>query len=201
MESPAARSYSRLEDPNQVFGASIFSSDSAALISSDNDRAIHVWDLRQIRAELAEMGLDWDAPGYPEAEVTSSLPLTVRLNLEIPSWTVRQRLVSVAFGLPCTAFDFEAYLSEAKPTAARKSAKSPGRLQYGPGSRAANHKIRSEALSSRADYWAVDDLGSGKRDLQQISELDIPLPEELQVLLLFSAITWLGSTRQPGEET
>ena len=38
---------------------------------------MHVWDLRAIRKHLAEMGLDWDAPAYPDDDPAgpSALPL------------------------------------------------------------------------------------------------------------------------------
>ena len=44
-----------------------FSPDGSRLVVSTNDGpAVHVWDLRAIRRNLAEMGLDWDAPAYSE---------------------------------------------------------------------------------------------------------------------------------------
>ena len=30
--------------------------------------AVHVWDLRTIRRQLAAMGLDWDAPAYSDQD-------------------------------------------------------------------------------------------------------------------------------------
>ena len=44
-----------------------FSPDGSRLVVSTNDGpAVHVWDLRAIRRDLADMGLDWDAPAYSE---------------------------------------------------------------------------------------------------------------------------------------
>ena len=37
----------------------------------------HVWDLRAIRRQLAEMGLDWDAPAYPEDDAASPGPAAI----------------------------------------------------------------------------------------------------------------------------
>jgi tetratricopeptide (TPR) repeat protein len=54
------------------------------VITSDGP-AVHVWDLRAIRRRLAEMGLDWNAPAYPETgsatENTAASPLHVVIDL------------------------------------------------------------------------------------------------------------------------
>jgi hypothetical protein len=43
------------------------SPDGSRLVLTTNDGpAVHVWDLRAIRRQLGEMGLDWDAPAYPQ---------------------------------------------------------------------------------------------------------------------------------------
>jgi len=43
----------------------VFSPDGTKLIARTDQRTVLVWDLRQIRDQLALMGLDWDAPPYP----------------------------------------------------------------------------------------------------------------------------------------
>jgi serine/threonine protein kinase/WD40 repeat protein/tetratricopeptide (TPR) repeat protein len=54
-------------DQGRVF-APLFNRDATQLIGTDMDNlAIQVWDLRKLRAELRELGLDWDAPPYPPA--------------------------------------------------------------------------------------------------------------------------------------
>ena len=35
-------------------------------MTTNDGPAVHVWDLRAIRKHLAGMGLDWDAPAYPD---------------------------------------------------------------------------------------------------------------------------------------
>jgi serine/threonine protein kinase/WD40 repeat protein len=58
--------YARLEDPFQGHGAAAtFSPDGTQLVVNDFGQLIHVWDLRAIREQLAERGLDWDLPPYP----------------------------------------------------------------------------------------------------------------------------------------
>jgi WD40 repeat protein/tRNA A-37 threonylcarbamoyl transferase component Bud32 len=71
----------RFEDPEQIISESLtFSPDGTRLIAtSSRALSIHVWDLRRIRLQLAEMGLDWEAPPFPAAGPSnvSSLPTVV----------------------------------------------------------------------------------------------------------------------------
>jgi tetratricopeptide (TPR) repeat protein len=58
--------------------AAAFSPDGSRLVVATNDGpAVHVWDLRAIRRNLAAMGLDWDAPAYSDDDPAnpSSPPL------------------------------------------------------------------------------------------------------------------------------
>jgi hypothetical protein len=45
-----------------------FSPDGARLAVSYGNGQVHPWDLRLLRARLAELRLDWDAPPYPQSE-------------------------------------------------------------------------------------------------------------------------------------
>jgi tetratricopeptide (TPR) repeat protein len=68
VECDSGRILARFEDPDQIRAATAsFSPDGSKLIvvTPDNPSA-RVWDLRAIRRRLAEMGLDWKAPGYPD---------------------------------------------------------------------------------------------------------------------------------------
>jgi tetratricopeptide (TPR) repeat protein len=60
----------RIESPDlHDVAAATFSPDGSRLIVATNTGpAVHVWDLRAIRRRLAELGLDWDAPPYPEED-------------------------------------------------------------------------------------------------------------------------------------
>ena len=55
------REYARLEDPNQDRAQHFtFSAKATKLVCATGDgRCLHVWDLRAMRRQLAEMGLDW----------------------------------------------------------------------------------------------------------------------------------------------
>jgi len=78
------REYARLEDPNQdrVHSGLTFSPDGSQLVTTTADsHSIHVWDLRAIRKELANMELDWDLPAYPPASPDHGKPLQIEVDL------------------------------------------------------------------------------------------------------------------------
>jgi WD40 repeat protein len=71
----------RLEAPEQTrLIPRCFTPDGTRLIAVGSEtRALHVWDLRRIRKELVRLGLDWDAPPYPEAADRVPEPIEVRV--------------------------------------------------------------------------------------------------------------------------
>ena len=73
LDPDTGREYARLEDPNQDRASYLtFSQDGSQLLASAQDStALHAWDLRAIRAELAKRDLDWDLPPYPPAAVSA----------------------------------------------------------------------------------------------------------------------------------
>jgi WD40 repeat protein/Tfp pilus assembly protein PilF len=84
VETETGRTLARLESPDMCkVRWATFSPDGSRLVVTTNDGpAVHVWDLRAIRRELVELGLDWDAPAYPiddpcGPEVTPLPPLQV----------------------------------------------------------------------------------------------------------------------------
>jgi WD40 repeat protein len=84
VDPDTGREYARLEDPNQDRAHSLaFSPDGSQLFASTKDSpAVHAWDLRAIRAELAKRGLDWDLPPYPPAaDPKDAPPLQVTVDL------------------------------------------------------------------------------------------------------------------------
>jgi WD40 repeat protein len=78
------RTVTRLEDPDQARGRVLaFSPDGTRLIAASNDdQAIHVWDLRALRGRLTELGLDWDAPSYPPAEPSGSVAHRLQVTVD-----------------------------------------------------------------------------------------------------------------------
>jgi hypothetical protein len=84
VDPDSGHEYARLEDPNQDRAHNLaFSPDGSQLFASTKDSpAVHAWDLRAIRAELAERGLDWDLPPYPPAaDPKDAPPLQVAVDL------------------------------------------------------------------------------------------------------------------------
>jgi len=68
VETETGRTVARLESPD-LYGVrwATFSPDGSRLaVTTDDGPAVHVWDLRAIRRQLARMGLDWDAPAYSD---------------------------------------------------------------------------------------------------------------------------------------
>jgi serine/threonine protein kinase/WD40 repeat protein len=64
-------------DPEQPICGLAFSPDGSQLVVTSQPGAL-LWDLRRIRAELADLGLDWDLPAYPP-ETAPPSPLQVRV--------------------------------------------------------------------------------------------------------------------------
>src|SRR5262249_36984645 len=69
VDPPNGRKLGALEGPNQQsIGYPVFTPDGTRLIGVQNTesaKGVCVWDLRLLRARLAELGLDWDALPYP----------------------------------------------------------------------------------------------------------------------------------------
>jgi WD40 repeat protein/Tfp pilus assembly protein PilF len=68
--------FARLENPNRDHASFLaFSRDGAGLATACHDAfAVHIWDLRAIRGELAKRQLDWNLPPYPLAEEPANTP-------------------------------------------------------------------------------------------------------------------------------
>jgi hypothetical protein len=67
VKTQTGRTLARLESPDLCRVYATFSPDGSKLVvTTDDGPAVHVWDLRAIRRHLARMGLDWDAPAYPD---------------------------------------------------------------------------------------------------------------------------------------
>jgi serine/threonine protein kinase/WD40 repeat protein len=88
LDPATGREKARLEDPHQDIASWIsFTPDGTRLVaSSDDGKAIHVWDLKRIREELARLGLDWDPQPYPERPESAPGSLEVRIvGAELPA--------------------------------------------------------------------------------------------------------------------
>jgi hypothetical protein len=58
-----------------------FSADGSCLAASRDNQIVTVWDLRQIRKQLAAIGLDWDLPPYPPPQDGPSGPFQAEVDL------------------------------------------------------------------------------------------------------------------------
>jgi serine/threonine protein kinase/WD40 repeat protein len=85
MDSATFRTVARLEDPHgdrPVWQG--FTPDGTQLVVvTDHAKAIHIWNLRAIRARLKEMNLDWDWPEFTSAPIdrAGDNPLTMEVVL------------------------------------------------------------------------------------------------------------------------
>jgi WD40 repeat protein len=89
VDPDSGREFATLEPPAVSAGNLLwlaFGPDGGRLAVA-NDTEVRVWDLRRIRAQLAEMGLDWDAPplSTPDPAEAASAPLRVRVELDAPT--------------------------------------------------------------------------------------------------------------------
>lgn len=74
IEIETGRELARIEPPDSRLGSFKFSPDGTRLLES-HSYGLRVWDLRLIRKNLAELGLDWDAPKFPEESQAPAKPL------------------------------------------------------------------------------------------------------------------------------
>src|SRR5262249_35326030 len=84
LDPVTGREFARMDDPNEDRARSLtFSTDGSQLFASAMDSpAVHAWDLRAIRAELAKRDLDWNLPAYPPAaDLKDAPPLQVTVDL------------------------------------------------------------------------------------------------------------------------
>jgi serine/threonine protein kinase/WD40 repeat protein/predicted Zn-dependent protease len=117
----------RLEDPNQDPAYSlVFTPDGTRLLAiSDDAKATHVWDLRLIRRQLAELDLDWEGLDYPPAPAAQKMePLHVtavgaELTRNVDAM-MESELQSLALRLVLNPFDAEAYFQRGRLGLLRK---------------------------------------------------------------------------------
>jgi eukaryotic-like serine/threonine-protein kinase len=183
IEMASGKELAKLEDPNQSFGDCIFTPDGARLVvSSDSDKAIYVWDLSLIRAGLTDLGLDWDAPPFPETKQVAPLPFTIKVdrgNLFVEDSVV---IGLASFRLAVNPFDFEAYLQRGRAHGRRNEvpralADYTMALTLMPTS----HRYRGELLIRRSsNYRKLKDDFRARSDLQEFADQDLSVTEELQ---------------------
>jgi WD40 repeat protein len=84
VETATGREVARLTGPEPSwYLPACFTPDGTRLISNGPDpSALYVWDLRLIRRQLKELGLDWDWPQYPGLDASQTVkPKNVKVLL------------------------------------------------------------------------------------------------------------------------
>jgi serine/threonine protein kinase/WD40 repeat protein len=71
-----------LEPPESYYTTECAFNPDGTLLAQFTNRngVVHLWDLRQIRAELATIGLDWDHPPYPYSARDTPVPWQVSID-------------------------------------------------------------------------------------------------------------------------
>jgi serine/threonine protein kinase/WD40 repeat protein/tetratricopeptide (TPR) repeat protein len=79
------------------FWCATFSPDGTQFIHSSQDQhSVYAWDLRELRCQLSDLGLDWNAPPFPPAsENTRQLPPVVTVKPIDPSQVPEAAVESV----------------------------------------------------------------------------------------------------------
>ncbi len=72
----------RLTAPEQTrVQPQCFSPDGTQLVAMGPDMGVmYIWDLRAIRSQLKEIGLDWDRPDYPPSAPAGAAPLRLKVD-------------------------------------------------------------------------------------------------------------------------
>jgi serine/threonine protein kinase/WD40 repeat protein/Tfp pilus assembly protein PilF len=113
--------FARLQDPDNDRASSLtFSPNGTELVATSGDsQSIHIWDLRAIRRELSNLGLDWDLPTYePARDHAEAPPLQIQLDLanafELLTGDVQTSIGLNSLLLALNPFNFEAYSQRGK---------------------------------------------------------------------------------------
>src|SRR5262249_25779490 len=111
VELATGRELARLEDPEQNTAPAALTPEGTKLVVAARN-GLRVWDLRRIRAELAKMDLDWEAPPYPPTQESKDqraleAPAT---RGPLPPETPQQAVVKYPLASALMPFNREAYL-------------------------------------------------------------------------------------------
>jgi eukaryotic-like serine/threonine-protein kinase len=87
VDTETGRLVASLDDSQQSRSLrATFSTDGSRLVLTGEDsRAANMWDLRAIRHELVGMGLDWDWPSLPPADIATLAPVPLRVQTDLGS--------------------------------------------------------------------------------------------------------------------
>jgi eukaryotic-like serine/threonine-protein kinase len=84
LEIPSGREIARLNgSAPDVFYLGCFTADGSRLIATAANQTICIWDLRAIREQLKELGLDWNWPEISPTELPRKLPRLLRAQVQL----------------------------------------------------------------------------------------------------------------------
>ena len=166
----------RLEAPEETrLMPRCFTPDGTRLIAVGVEtQALHIWDLRAIRAQLAALRLDWDLPPYPEA-AEAGLPkaIEVRVGKLDPAVQPRQQLGRASFVLAFFPLHWPSYRQRGGAYAALGEPRQAIR-DYTLALRLASpdKRHRIDLLLRRANaYRQLPDLLAARADLERVLAL------------------------------
>jgi WD40 repeat protein len=85
VETATGRELANLSAPEtQLIQGLAFGPDDSHLTVATDGRAVQVWDLREIRRQLAAMQLDEDLPPFPLPRVSAGEPADTRIEMQGP---------------------------------------------------------------------------------------------------------------------
>jgi eukaryotic-like serine/threonine-protein kinase len=173
-----------------------FSPDGTRLITWGLETsALHVFDLRAIREQLNELGLDWDAPPLPPAPAAPAEPLQVRIELgdmeddlvlgvNPTAEHLRGLIVANSVSLALAPLNYKGYRQRGRALA--RLGQHPQALEDYSAAlllMPSDHPARPEVLSRRAgNYLFLNDLPRALADLDEADKIDPVLGKSLRHL-------------------
>jgi tetratricopeptide (TPR) repeat protein len=180
----------RLEAPAQTrLLPRCFTPDGTRLIAVGVEtQALHVWDLRAVRAQLAELGLEGDLPPYPlAAPEKATPPLTASVDYgDLMARTHPREAVAVySLAIALCPINPEAYLQRGRASG-RLGEAQPAIADYSLflALAAPADRRRAEVLLRRANnYLRLQDTARALADLHQVLKLGLDKSSGLQSAL------------------
>jgi serine/threonine protein kinase/WD40 repeat protein len=101
VDQATGREVAMLEDPNlDATHRAVFTPDGTKLIAVNIMKGISVWDLRLIRRQLKELGLDWDWPEFPAVAKANGPQTPLKIQLIDPDLLNNQAWVLATHAEP-----------------------------------------------------------------------------------------------------
>jgi tetratricopeptide (TPR) repeat protein len=181
----------RLEDPYQDHPRWLaFTHDGTRLVtSSDDSKAVRVWDLALIRRQLRDLALDWEGPPYPSApavgEEMARAPLRVQVNFgdieddfvlgdPTPPEQLANIIVANTFSLAFEPLNYKAYRQRGRAFGRSQEARAAiADYSMALALMPAGDLNRVDLLSRRAgNYLALQEYDLALADIRQAEQLD-----------------------------